>query len=374
MELEQRAVAPEVRPFEEVYAERFAVVNEAVGQSVAEAAAAAIGYGDYVAKATRGHLSVVERGGKRTRGVLTYTGYEMFGGQNYAAAARAAAIVEMEHAYLLVMDDIADAAATRRGGDTAHIYMQKFLLDGHTSGTQARKLGEDIANVAAADVSRQSQSAILRLGFDNQDIGIETAARAAILWNDGISLTAKGQIMDLSTSVRSDVTEQEALQIATIKTAYYSFLRPLQLGATLAGATCEQAEQLWAYAECAGLAFQLRDDIIGLFGDPAQTGKSAKSDIIEGKRTVLMIRALAITGGDDHNTLANALGNPLLTDEHFEQCLKIIRRCGAYDYVQNAALGYADQATEDIHAIPGLPAQEVSFLQHMAYYGARRGT
>ncbi len=367
----QHEVAPALRPFEEVYAERAGVAEAAVGQLAAELRERAAPFGGFVDKATESFVSLLERGGKRMRGVLVLTGYEMYGGQNQEAAARAAAIVEADHAYLLVMDDIADVAEKRRGEDTVHEDMRRFL-GAHTSGTRARKMGEDIANVAAADAHVLGTAALLQVGLEYDGVSPEAALRAGILWSEGLSLTAKGQIMDISSSVRPDLTEEEIIEIARLKTSYYSILKPLQLGATLAGASLEQTEAFWRYAEPAGLAFQLQDDIIGIYGDPDQTGKPPMSDIIEGKQTLLMRKALDATRGEQYSTLRSALGNPMLSVHHFNQCRNYIKSCDAYNAVREAAIQYAKEASYALTTIPDVPPQEALFLKEVAWYGANR--
>ena len=116
--------------------------------------------------------------------------------------------------------------------------------------------------------------------------------------------------------------------------------RPLQIGAALAGADVEQCRQLERYGDAVGLAFQLRDDVLGLFGSTAATGKPHLDDLREGKRTVLMLRALGLASPDDRAVLERALGCPHLDERHAARCRRIVGASGALASVE---------ATIDVH-------------------------
>ena len=149
-----------------------------------------------------------------------------------------------------------------------------------------------------------------------------------------------GQYLDLRTSAEPTATETDALRVALLKSARYTVSRPLQIGAALAGADDERLRQLERYGDAVGLAFQLRDDVLGVFGSTAATGKPHLDDLREGKRTVLMLRALGLASADDRAVLEQALGCPHLDEQHAARCRRIVARSGALASVE---------ATIDVH-------------------------
>jgi geranylgeranyl diphosphate synthase type I len=360
--------APQPISFEQQFVTKLEVVNAGVAAFAELLRNDAKPHGPYVAAAMEGYTSILESGGKRTRGVLTMTGYELFGGSPQdPAIARAAAIMEAEHAYLLVLDDVADASDTRRGIPAAHRHVQHFL-EQNTNVPDGRKMGEDLAVITASDAHCMAQVELQRI-----EVPHPRARDASILLNEGLSLTAKGQVLDISSPVRSDMTREELVKIATYKTAFYSYLLPIKIGGVLAGASIEEVDMFRDFALNAGLAFQMRDDIIGLFGDEALTGKPPKGDIIEGKRTILYTTALEATSGEAHRLLQDSLGNRQLPDRQFAQCLDIIEASGAKAYAQELIEDYAAQAVASLHSLPGQwPPAQMAFLCEMALYGARR--
>jgi geranylgeranyl pyrophosphate synthase len=353
--------------FEQQFAAKLEVVNTGVAAFAELLRNDAEPHGPYVAAAMEGYTSILESGGKRTRGVLTMTGYELFGGSSQdPAIAQASAIMEAEHAYLLVLDDVADASDMRRGIPAAHRHAQHFL-ERNTGIPDGRKMGEDLAVITASDAHCRAQAELQRI-----DVPHPRARDASILLNEGLSLTAKGQVLDIASPVRGDITRDELVKIATYKTAFYSYLLPLQIGGVLAGASMEEVGVFRDFALNAGLAFQMRDDIIGL-GDEALTGKPPKGDIIEGKKTILYTTALEATNGEAHRLLQDSLGNRQLSDRQFAQCLDIIEASGAKAYTQELAEDYAAQAVASLGSLPGQwPPAPMAFLCEMALYGARR--
>jgi len=323
--------------------------------------------GDHAVAAVESYVSLLDRGGKRSRGMLTMTGYELFGGSDPEVATSAAAAVEAFHAYLLVMDDVADASDLRRGGPTAHIALEEYFEEHGVD--DAAKLGTDIAQTIALLAQHKAQEHLLNL-----PISPEQKVMALQVLNQGLTRTCMGQALDIL-APKFDMSPEDIIKIATYKTAHYSYLLPLRVGATLAGASKEEMEHFTSYALPAGLAFQLQDDIIGLFEDEAVTGKSRMSDIIEGKKTLLMTRALALASPDDRLILESALGNEALTPEHFERCLEIISETGAMDEVKTLIDTYTQTALASLDSFPNeWPADRVSFMRELAIYGGRRRT
>jgi geranylgeranyl pyrophosphate synthase len=277
----------------------------------------------YVQAGVDAYLSVLMAGGKRVRGVLTLYGYELYGGTDTKMISFVAGIIEAIHAYLLVVDDVADHAYLRRGKPAAHIVIQRFLkARGGTESTP--QVAEDVAISGALYAQHKAQELLTGL-----DIDPAVCLQVIRTINDHLAMTGRGQMLDISTGAGLPLTEEDITNIARAKTAYYSFYMPLEVGALLAGSTEDSRRQLVAYAQHAGLAYQLHDDIIGLFGDEATIGKSVKSDIVEGKQTLLIRYALDVATEQQVAVIQRALGNGHLTDAEFTACRDAIKATGA---------------------------------------------
>jgi geranylgeranyl diphosphate synthase type I len=222
------------------------------------------------------------RPGKRVRPLLSLIGYGLATGSADLgeAAIRTAAALELLHTFLLIHDDVADRAPSRRGGPS----LQRVLADG--------KPGEDLAIVMGDHLFARSMELMLQTGSPH-------ALEAALQVLSACRMTAAGQLLDLqfSRAPLAEVTLFQTLKVANLKTARYGFVAPLVCGAILGGASAELRESLERIGRYAGVAFQLRDDLIGLFGDERASGKSCASDFFEGKRTFPLIAAY--TRADD---------------------------------------------------------------------------
>ncbi len=313
--------------------------------------------------ATESYLALLQRGGKRLRGVFADTGYRLAGGEDTALISTAAGIIEALHAYLLVMDDVADNALTRRGGPSAHIFMRDYLSD--NGAINAAKLGIDTVQTAALIAQHKAQSSLMRL-----PTSLERKVLAASILNDGLVLTGIGQLRDLS--IHSP-NAAGALETARLKTAWYTYLLPLQAGAAWAGSPEADLRRLEKYSLHTGLAFQLRDDILGLFGKEADTGKPEISDIVEDKHTLLMLYALEAASEADRTFLRSALGNVALNHADFITCRTIVRKSGALRKTQEMVVHHTLQAVESLTDLPeSWNQQEVAFLRAIALQGLQR--
>jgi len=216
------------------------------------------------------------RPAKRLRPLLLAVGYGMAaGGPRWPAElVRFSAATELLHSFILIHDDVADRADIRRGGPTLH----RLLGPG--------RVGDDLAVVAGDYLFAHSLESMLRTGLPH-------APRAAIYYLGVCRHTAVGQFLDLelSRAPLDRVALRSVLRVALLKTAKYGFVAPLSCGAVLAGARPGLLEVLERVGRCAGLAFQLRDDILGLFGDARLSGKGASADFAQGKRTFPVVAA-----------------------------------------------------------------------------------
>jgi geranylgeranyl diphosphate synthase, type I len=305
-------------------------------------AAAGSQYGPGAAKTTEAFLDLVRRGGKRVRGALTMVGYEMLGGSDRQMITRAATAMEMIHAYMLVLDDIQDRSVLRRGRPTLH----RVLTDSDLAGGNER-VGANLAMNAALAGNHAAQMLLAGLNVD-----AELIRKVLGIVNLTLVITSHGQNLDLMIERRTGLpTDTELANLMQWKTAEYTFLNPLCVGMVLAGAGCEDTNAIREYALHAGQAFQVANDIQGIFGTTAANGKDVREDIREGKRTVLTVHSLRHAAAPDKEFLAEMLGNPDLSEAEFEHCRAIIRDSGSLEYAEHIRNAYIQAARAALQAV-----------------------
>ncbi|MFC7849593.1 polyprenyl synthetase family protein [Arthrobacter sp. NPDC057388] len=276
-----------------------------------------------------GSISNLVTGGKRLRALMCYWGWRGAGGPASAKdIVTAGAALELFQAAALIHDDIIDRSDTRRGGPSVHRRFsqlheaQGWALDSERFGHAAAILAGDLC-----------------LSFSEEaftDIG-ETAAsgsRARLIFNLMRAEVMAGQYLDILEEVAGPVRDRagavsRAQSIIRFKSAKYSTEHPLALGGALGGASDELLRGYSAFALPLGEAFQLRDDVLGVFGDPVTTGKPAGDDLREGKRTVLVAFALDLATPEESAFIDSKLGSPELGEEDVAELRRIIADCGA---------------------------------------------
>ncbi len=222
------------------------------------------------------------RDGKRVRPLILILSFFGYGGPHGHDIERIAVALELLHACLLVQDDIIDRAALRRGGKSMHV----LCGERYCGTTRNLNVGNDIALILS-DVLFANALEII----SGSDFSPKTRSGFLRIFSDALEITAWGQILDImnSHSKKVELSHETAQQIATMKTAYYTIYYPLLMGYSLAGRKSEKEKKLIRdFALPLGLAFQLRDDILGVFGADESTGKPSDSDILEGKITLLV--------------------------------------------------------------------------------------
>jgi geranylgeranyl diphosphate synthase type I len=263
-------------------------------------------------------------GGKRFRAAFCYWGFRAVTPEEYdeQALLRACAALELLHASALVHDDYMDASDTRRGRPATHRAFEKAHREAGWSGDPAQ-YGAAAAILLGDLLLTWADELLRHCGFP-----MDRVAAALDLFDQCRTEVVAGQFLDVSVQARGEADVETAMTVLRYKSAKYSVERPLHIGAALAGATPEVLGQLSAFGLPLGEAFQLRDDQLGVFGDPAQTGKPAGDDLVEGKRTVLV--ALALDGADDGQAalLDRSLGTEL-TGAQVEELRAVIRDSGA---------------------------------------------
>lgn len=321
----------------------------------------------YSRECTKAFTSLLKRGGKRMRGALVINSYKMLGGTDDDMILRAAVVVEIIHAYLLIIDDIADNSTTRRGGPAAHEMMKDYHKNLNLHG-DAEHFGTSIAMHTGLTGCHLAFEQIGQLQVDDA-----TKLKATNALHQSLLTTIHGQYNDIFNEAVQDVDEAQVLRVLTWKTAYYSFLSPLQFGAILAKADTKRLDALNDYSMNLGLAFQITDDILGTFGNEFESGKSAKDDLCEGKITILVAKALANSSAEQKNQLIAVLGKHDLTDKEHENAKKIIQQTGALGYSRQLADKHAKSAMQALKNAPqDWQKPQVEFLQDLADYVVNR--
>lgn len=213
-------------------------------------------YGEHPSYVTNEYLDLLERGGKRIRGALVMTGYEMLGGQDKRMIARAATALEMLHASMLVIDDIQDHDLTRRGRPAVHV----ALADYHKQlGMKGDAVATGISLALDASLAGSHAAQMLLAGLN---VAPELKIKVIGIVNHTVVMTLHGQTYDVINAGLENPKPADLARATEWKSAHYTFLNPLCVGMVLAGAGCEDTDAIREYALHTGIAFQLADDIM----------------------------------------------------------------------------------------------------------------
>jgi geranylgeranyl diphosphate synthase type I len=283
--------------------------------------------------------ALVMAGGKRLRPVFCHWGFVAAGGEpEDPRIIDAGAAFELLQAFALIHDDVMDGSATRRGAPAVH----RRFADRH--GTEAwagesRRFGEGAA-ILVGDLALVYSDLLIPPG----------PPELAALWHELRVELNIGQYLDLSGTATGGVDRVGARRIARLKSGRYTIERPLQIGALLAGDPA-LASALSQYGDPLGEAFQLRDDVLGVFGLESRTGKPVGDDLREGKPTLML--AVAHERADDAGrTLLARVGDPDLDDQAVGDLQALFMSTGALDVAESEIAALAGRA---VAALPGLP-------------------
>lgn len=266
--------------------------------------------------------SLVMAGGKRLRPAFCFWGFVGAGGDpDDPIVVDAGAAFELLQAFALVHDDVMDGSATRRGFRTAHLaFADRHQLEVWRG--EGRRFGEGVA-ILIGDLAHVYADLLLR------------DARREVLdvWDELRIELNVGQYLDILGTARGDTDPEGARRIARYKSGKYTIERPLHVGAALAGRYAELGPALSAYGDPLGEAFQLRDDILGAFGEGTVIGKPVGDDLREGKPTPLLAAASGAADAGQRDVLAR-IGEPDLTDDEVSAIQATLRDTGALDEIE----------------------------------------
>jgi len=305
------------------------------------------------------------RGGKRIRPALAYYSYIACGGKNKKAMLKASMAIEFSETYLLIHDDIMDDDTLRRGGVTIHESYRLIAQDLY-EGKNAKGFG-DAMGINAGDLACALSNEIIA----DSDFKPNLILRAIKEFNKVYCNECIGQILDIISQLSDDVKQKDVLQIHQLKTVPYTFDGPVRMGAILAGADNKMLDQLSAYTVPLGTAFQIQDDILGMFGDEEKVGKPVTSDLTEGKKTLLIIDALENADEKQKETILVNLGNVRTTYKGLQAVRKAIVDTGALQKSKDIAEKLAKESMDSLSKIR-LKPEGKDFLFNIAEFMIKR--
>ncbi len=264
-------------------------------------------------------------GGKRLRPVLAWWGWRAAGGPDEEAMIHAAASLELLQACALIHDDVLDGSDTRRGAPSVHRHLEAAHRSNHWSGAAS-----DFGVAGAILLGDLCLSWADQMLFDS-GLPAEALIRSKPIFDSTRTELMAGQYLDVVEQARADITPERALRVTRYKSAKYTIERPLHLGIALADGPLDLSAAMSRYGLPLGEAFQLRDDVLGVFGDPATTGKPAGDDLREGKQTYLIACAMQAATCAQQSELTASLGDPKLASADIDRLRGLIISTGALE-------------------------------------------
>ena len=296
-------------------------------------------------------LAAATEGGKRFRPALVVAAHDALGGTSPAAAAEVGAAVELLHTAFVVHDDVIDGDDLRRGRLNVSGTFHAHALASGAAPDEAAAFGRT-AGILAGDLALAA--AVRAVATCGAPTGV--VHRLLDLFDAALHTTAAGELADVRLSLRGGTaTLAQSLVMEEQKTSAYSFALPLQAGAVLAGAAEATVSRLEEAGRVLGIAFQLVDDLLGVFGDPTRTGKSVTSDLRAGKQTPLLTHARSTPEWDE---LRPYVGRDL-TDEELAEARRLLTTSGSRQYVEELVEAHLVTARTVVGEL-GIPAEALA--------------
>lgn len=308
-------------------------------------------------------------GGKRFRPILMILSYSSVNPQKISNDILQVSLsVELLHNASLIHDDIMDNAETRRGQNAFHSDLREYAKNNYPqNNVNYSDYGLGMGLLGGDYVYNLAYKSILIDEFSP-----EITLQASKEFNEGFLDVVKGVIFETDMMGRFEVSEKEYIEMITGKTAAL-FERAARMGAVLAGGSSSQVECLGNYGRNSGIAFQLIDDIIGSFGDSKKTGKPTDSDLKEGKKTILVVKAIQDANPSQRKRLKELLGKQEATEEEIEEVRDIIRETGALAYAREKAEEFYKRSERYLdEANPEYDEQIKNYLIEIAKMGVHR--
>jgi len=313
-------------------------------------------------------FAVTARKGKKIRGALLTLGYQMSGGTNNEAIDTASFIPELFHTAGLVHDDIMDQDNVRRGLPSLH-YQYADMGKTLNISTDLMHYGESMAMDIADAVFFLSWDVLLNLPFDDNLI-----RKTGLIYSQYVTRCAYGQALDVTNIEIDGATEEDILKVHKYKTAEYTGVMPLLMGSALAGDIDDTRKQaIIEYGTAFGWAFQIQDDILGIYADEQELGKPLGSDIEEGKNTLLTLHLSKHGTSEQKAFLKEVLGKENISAENVEKMREVLKDAGSFKYVYDLGLMYVENAKQAIPAVTSDKTYQ-DILESMAVFMMERAT
>ncbi|MEJ8639596.1 MULTISPECIES: polyprenyl synthetase family protein [Streptomyces] len=301
------------------------------------------------------------RDGKRLRAAFCYWGWRAVGQPDSDALVRAAASMELVHAAAVVHDDLIDDSPLRHGRPTAHIALRGAVGRRPDDVGAARSLAMLVGDLLMSLAGQL---------FATSGLPAAYLARARPLWSLLARELIAGECLEiLRTGADPDMAS--SLKVIRYKTAKYTVEQPLLIGGALAGAAERLRRGYSAYGLPLGEAFQLRDDLLGLFGDPERTGKDDADDVRGHRPTALLAETWRLAGDDEREQLRAVLGRHDLDAEGLDAVREVMRRLKTPDRIEAMISARVEEALDALHEVDA-PAHAAAALTALAHSAAVR--
>jgi len=280
-------------------------------------------------------------GGKCLRSTFMYLGW-LAGAQDSDEALFASAGLELLHAFALLQDDVMDAASSRRGRPAAHIQFSQWHRNRQLSGP-AERFGESAAILLGDLCLIWAEQMLRESGIDHRRL-----QQAWPRYDAMRTELAVGQFADLASDIRDLPSMDTVLEVARRKSGNYTVRRPLEIGATMSGCSGRTVSGLGRYGEAVGEAFQLRDDLLGVFGAETVTGKPSGQDLIERKATSVVIAAHELSDPPTRRQLTALMNTGDLDDNAIERWRTLIVTTGAVQRIEDMISSRVSSALNEL--------------------------
>lgn len=304
--------------------------------------------------------------GKGIRGALINLVYKACGGIENEKILKASTFIELFHSAILIHDDYMDRDPTRRGLISVHKRFSKIGKDMHVC-IPDDHYGNSLAVCIGDSGLFYSWKVLLASGFSPEYI-----IKAGEIFAYYIGRLGLGQALDMTTTSAQDLDEQEALKVLLVKSAEYTSILPMKIGAALAGEIDKaKLDAIENYARCFGWAFQIQDDILGLYAEEDELGKPLGSDLREGKNTLLMIDLRKNGTHEQLDFQKNILGSAHIKASDVTKMKDVLKECGSYDRVLKLGWNYVTEGSKYIPLITSdLATQQL--LESLIFYMMER--
>ncbi len=337
------------------------IMEKKMDESIAEAAED----DEIVADMLRYFKKTLLVAGKRVRPCMMYYGYLAAGGTDKKKIMDTAICVELIHSFLVMHDDIVDRDDIRHGMKTIHAHYRDYANKNYKT-KDSKHFGVSVGIIMGDTIYSIANQVLFSSKFE---AGLIIKAMNKL--QEIVRYTALGEMQDIIMGYKKKATEKEILKMYENKTAKYTFEGPFQLGALLAGITSEKAKKISEFAVPLGIAFQLQDDFLGVFGNEKKTGKPFASDIIEGKQTLLVTRAVSLAPHNDKNKIKKLLGKKDISKIEIDEFVSILNSSGAVKSIAKDTEEYLNKATSIIN-MSEIPRDIKNFLLGMILYLKKR--